>query len=86
MTIDHHLKITPEHFAAVADGSKRAELRVDDREPRYEAGHVVSLEWFDGLFYDGRVIVVRITHVLRDHELLKPGTCMFSFDVMEKHL
>jgi len=42
-----HLKIWPEHFSAVLDGSKKAEFRKDDREPRFEAGDLLLLEEFE---------------------------------------
>ena len=43
----HHLKIQPEYFEAVCNGTKRFEVRRDDRTPRYAAGDTLILEEVD---------------------------------------
>lgn len=61
----HRIKIWPEHFKAVRNGLKKAELRIFDRE--YEVGDTLVLnEWKIGTSrYTGNKITVRITHVLK---------------------
>lgn len=42
----HDLKVHPEYFAALADGTKPFEARKDDRDPPYAVGDVLRLrEW-----------------------------------------
>lgn len=49
----HQIKIAPKYFNAVVAGSKKAELRKDDRG--YKVGDVLSLcEWKHGS-YTGRL-------------------------------
>lgn len=44
MPLEHELKIHPEHYARVANGSKTFEVRVNDRD--YQQGDsVVLCEW-----------------------------------------
>lgn len=78
MTV-HHLKTWPEPFCAVLDGSKRAELRKDDRD--FKVGdHLLLEEWDPGRReYTGRAHEVVITHILRDSRFgLVPGHVMLS--------
>lgn len=70
----HWLKSWPVHFAAVANGNKKAELRVNDRD--FRIGDVIGLEeWDQGRAdYTGRQFFGRITHIgekyagILDHE------------------
>ena len=61
----HELKTWPEYFAAVLDGSKRAELRYDDRG--FAVGDVLRLrEWDpDEERYSGRECSVTVTHIVQ---------------------
>ena len=77
---EHELKTWPEWFAAVRNGSKTAEVRLDDRG--YAAGDGLRLEEWDPTTreYTGRVEWRTITHVLRDHPGLAPGYVMLSLE------
>lgn len=64
----HQIKIAPKYFNAVVAGSKKAELRKDDRG--YKVGDVLSLcEWKHGS-YTGREWVAVITHTLPINEVV----------------
>jgi len=44
--MEHELKSDPKAFADVQSGDKKAEIRVDDRTPRYAVGDTLWLrEW-----------------------------------------
>ena len=73
------LKITPEHFQAVWDHKKKAELRKDDRG--FEVGDIIVLKEWNGSMFTGSGYAVQITHILRDcpeYGLMK-GYCILSF-------
>lgn len=81
----HDLKSYPEYFDAVVSGAKRAELRIDDREPPYAVDDtLVLLEYKpDQRKYTGRSQRVRVTHLFRQPEgipveLLPEGVVMMS--------
>ena len=60
----HLLKIHPVFFAAVCDGSKTFEVRVDDRD--YQIGDVLRLNEYDpAATYTGADVLRRITYILR---------------------
>lgn len=71
MTTTHELKTWPEPFAAVLDGSKTYEIRVDDRG--FKVGDRLRLREYDPHFhcdritcigrYTGREILVEVTHL-----------------------
>ena len=75
----HELKILPEHFRAVWDREKKAELRKDDRG--YAVGDQLALREWDGEKYTGSCIVVTVTHILRNcpEYGLADGYCILSF-------
>lgn len=62
----HDLKIWPGYFAAILDGSKTFEVRVDDRG--YAVGDLLRLrEWSPvAQEYTGREVTRRVTYVLRE--------------------
>lgn len=78
--IDHELKITPQYFEAVLNGSKKFELRKDDRD--FQPMDTVSLYEYDDGEYTGRAICNKlILYVLRDCSEygLKDGYCIIGF-------
>ena len=78
---DHYLKILPEYFEVVADGTKRFEIRKDDRG--FEVGDTVFLcEWIPDDDFTGKAVKVVIKYVLRDcYEYgLRDGYCVFGWD------
>lgn len=74
--IAHKLKILPKYFAAVCAGTKRAELRKNDRD--YRVGDVLILEEaLPGSDMTGKSVCVRITHVA-DVSDYAPGYVLLS--------
>lgn len=72
VAVVHSLKCWPEYFACILDGSKRFELRKNDRA--FDLGHFLSLwEWCPkAMAYTGRSIAVRVTYVM-PHDWEIPG-------------
>ncbi len=68
MSKTHRLKTWPEYFQQVADGAKRFEIRVNDRD--FQVGDELHLEEFaprakDGQgAYTGRFEIATITYIL----------------------
>ena len=67
----HAVKELPEYYEAVKDGSKRFEVRKDDRP--YEVGDYLALNEYDVSGYTGRSMLFKITYVLRSHLYCKEG-------------
>ncbi len=74
----HNLKCWPTSFAAIADGDKTLELRVDDRDEGYEVGDFLLLQEFDPsdypggstyAGYSGSYALVEVTHILRPEDV-----------------
>ncbi|WP_058973344.1 DUF3850 domain-containing protein [Type-D symbiont of Plautia stali] len=63
----HCLKITSEHFQAVCEGTKKAELRINDRN--YHCGDYLLLCEFKSEFTSD-VILVEVTHILPVSDLI----------------
>ena len=95
-TMEHvELRIWPEYYAAVLDGTKRFEVRRDDRD--YEVGKMYWMrEWVppvarcaegllgqDDSHYTGRSALVVISYVLRDVPGLASGYCVWGFQVLD---
>lgn len=59
----HELKTWPEHFAAVASGRKRHEIRAADRP--FAEGDLLILREYDPdrSLYSGSALAVEVTHV-----------------------
>jgi len=64
----HNLKILPEHFDAVINGSKKAEFRINDRD--FSVGDTICLcehgsseDWYGLEGFSGRYIWMEITHI-----------------------
>lgn len=66
----HELKILPEYFVVVANGTKTFEVRKDDR--LFEVGDILCLREFDGQKYTGRE--VKAVSLKPPSRLLLPGT------------
>lgn len=75
----HHLKIHPEYYEAVTNGTKRFEVRKDDRTPRYAVGDTLILEEIrDDGTYTGRDAAVLVDYIYRGAIGLKDGYCIMS--------
>ena len=74
----HHLKIQSEYYEAVLAGTKRFEVRRDDRTPRYAAGDTLILAEFEDGAYTGRDITVFVDYIYRGTIGLKDGYCIMS--------
>ena len=58
----HKLKLWPEYFAAVADGTKSFEIRKNDRD--YQVGDMLLLqEFIPDQGFTGRVLDKKITYI-----------------------
>ena len=67
----HQVKISPPYFVAVVNGTKKAELRKNDRG--YQVGDVLSLvEWKHGES-TGREWAAAITHILPVKDVMAEG-------------
>lgn len=55
----HELKIAPEHFTGVIDGSKKAEFRLNDRD--FQCGDAIRLREWDQGDFTGREVHVVVT-------------------------
>jgi len=64
----HHLKLDEKWETSVMDGTKKAEVRFNDRD--YQTGDMVEFEEANGLY--------RITHVLHSVPGLEPGYVVLS--------
>lgn len=75
----HEIKILPEYFAYVNDGTKRFELRKNDRD--YKVGDIVYLKEWNGKEYTGKKFITSITYVLKDclEYGLMDGYCIFGW-------
>ncbi|MFW5364656.1 DUF3850 domain-containing protein [Escherichia coli] len=61
MSVIHNLKIGPLFFNAVANGEKKAELRINDRD--YKCGDFLCLREWEGE-YTGSRLTLKVTHIL----------------------
>lgn len=82
----HELKTHPQHFAHVSDGTKRVEVRKDDRP--FAVGDRLTLREWDPVTgeYTGRFVEVRITHVLRGFEGLASDWVALSIEPLQRSL
>lgn len=79
----HHLKIQPEYYEAVLAGTKRFEVRKDDRTPRYAVGDLLILEEFADGAYTGRDITVFVDYIYRG-ALCLDGYCIMSIRLLQE--
>jgi len=63
MAFVHELKIRPDYFVSVLDGSKPFEVRKNDRDFR-TGDYLMLSEYASG--YTGRKVKVLVTYLLRD--------------------
>jgi hypothetical protein len=80
----HEIKCWPEYFGAVADGTKRLELRFDDRG--YAVGDALWLREWEPLMqtYSGAEVRARVTHIVRwQSPSLVAGHVAMSIEVIE---
>jgi ASC-1-like (ASCH) protein len=81
----HNLKIKPQYFKAVVDGSKKFEIRENDRD--YQVGDCIFLNEFDGQNYTGESLPVIITYMLKGGEYgLKEGYVILSIEEINKDI
>lgn len=82
----HELKTVPPHFGDVERGSKRVEVRLDDRG--FAVGDVLILREWDATTceYTGRVCEVLVTHVLRGFVGLAEGYAALSIEPRQRAL
>ena len=62
----HELKILPQYFQSVWNGTKTFELRKDDRD--YQRGDILVLREWDSGSYTGSAVCVKVTYILQDAE------------------
>ncbi len=75
---EHKLKIKSEHFSAVINKTKTAEIRYNDRN--YRVDDILILNEIDSLGnFTGNKCSVIVTHVLDDNQYLQNGYVMLSF-------
>ena len=72
----HELKILPEYFEAVTDGTKRFELRKDDRG--FAVGDEIVLKEWNGEEYTGRSVKKPISYILKNYTGLAEGYAVLS--------
>lgn len=75
----HKLKIHPEYFEALKDGSKTFEIRRED-DRYFDAGDFLDLREYDPneKTYTGRWFIALVTYLLRDPKYVKEGYVIMS--------
>jgi len=81
---DIELKIITPHFKAIVAGKKKCEVRNED-ERMFAIGDVLTLcQWIpQQRRFTGKYVRVRITHILRDPQYLKPNHAVLSFELIK---
>lgn len=78
----HELKIYPQYFNAVIDGTKTFELRKNDRG--FEVEDFIQLKEFDNINYSGRTAFAKILYILDDKFIgLEKGYCILGIKLYE---
>lgn len=78
----HELKILPEYFVAVANGTKTFEVRKDDR--LFEVGDILRLREFDGQEYTSREVKAEVTYILCDTAYCKADYVILGIKVAQQ--
>ena len=74
----HYLKILPQYYMAVENGTKTFEVRFNDRE--YKVGDILHLQEFvPPETYTGRELYREVTYVLDDEAYCKEGFVVMGF-------
>lgn len=76
----HFIKIAPVYFEKVVDGSKKCEIRENDR--RYKVGDIVVLMEYDKETdsFSGRTVIIEITYITSFKQ--KRNMVVFSFALL----
>lgn len=79
MTV-HELKSWPEHFQPMWLGRKTWELRIDDRDPRFEVEDILLLKEWDPRTetYTGRTQRCIVLQISRNTHVIPKGYCIMS--------
>jgi hypothetical protein len=79
----HHLKTLSMFWVKVYDGSKKFEVRKDDRS--YNVGDTLDLHEVDNIdgHYTGRILSVIVTYLLRGLPYVQPDYVIMSIDFKE---
>ena len=79
--VEHKLKIKSEHFSAVINKTKTAEIRYNDRN--YQVDDILILNKIDSLGnFTGNKCSVIVTHILDNNQYLQTGYVMLSFHML----
>lgn len=79
----HDLKCSAGYYESVANGTKTAELRLNDRD--FAPHDIIRLHELEYDRLTGRTLERRITHIVWDNNgpWLAPGYCMLSLGPVE---
>ena len=67
----HSVKIEPQHYEAVKNGTKTFEIRKNDRD--YRVNDYIALNEYDNEHYTGRSLLCKITYIISDERFCKEG-------------
>lgn len=84
--VDHELKIAPEYFEAVSNGTKTFEIRRNDRD--FKVGDIIKLKEFSDHLYTGPMVLVKVLGVfsgLSDYGV-DPEYVVLSIKVVENRV
>lgn len=78
----HELKILPEYFKAVENGTKTFEIRTNDRD--YKLGDILVLKEFDpdAKVYTGNECVRKVTYIIQGVYGLPENVCVMSIGLL----
>lgn len=71
--MNHICKAVEPYYTDCKTGKKPFEIRIDDRDPRYEVGDTLTLQQFIDGNLTGEEVSYTITYALRDTAYVKPG-------------
>lgn len=79
----HELKIYPEYFQSVDAGTKKFELRKNDRD--FKCGDILLLREYepDTQSYTGDFLLAEVTYLLDDFPGIEMGYCVMSIRVLK---